>query len=180
MVPLLLTVSLAKNQPTDLNQDILGMTLLMAGSLLQGWMLFRLMQESSYLFGSRILHIILTLALVIIAFAQLILTAAGYYYSTLILQFQLAGTLYMVGSAVLLQALVIRSLNVAERRLAFTRALKKRAASKDGENVEEPNLDLATINQQSLRPAECIDDGWSVYRVVLVLERSVCPAQRAG
>ena len=151
MVPLLLTVSLAKNQPTDLNQDILGMTLLMAGSLLQGWMLFRLMQESSYLFGSRILHIILTLALVLIAFAQLILTAAGYYYSTLILQFQLAGTLYMVGSAVLLQALVIRSLNVAERRLAFTRALKKRAASKDGENIEEPNLDLATVNQQSLR-----------------------------
>ena len=151
MVPLLLTVSLAKNQPTDLNQDILGMTLLMAGSLLQGWMLFRLMQESSYLFGSRVLHIMLTLALVTIAFAQLILTAAGYYYSTLILQFQLAGTLYMVGGAVLLQALVIRSLNVAERRLAFTRALKKRAASKDGENVEEPNLDLATINQQSLR-----------------------------
>ncbi|WP_281646494.1 mechanosensitive ion channel domain-containing protein [Parendozoicomonas sp. Alg238-R29] len=151
MVPLLLTVSLAKDQPTDLNQDILGMTLLMAGSLLQGWMLFRLMQASSYLFGSRFLHIILTLALVLIAFAQLILTAAGYYYSTLILQFQLAGTLYMVGAAVLLQALVIRSLNVAERRLAFTRALKKRAASKDGENVEEPNLDLATINQQSLR-----------------------------
>lgn len=151
MVPLLLTVSLAKNQPTDLNQDILGMTLLMAGSLLQGWMLFRLMQASSFLFGSKFLHIILTLVLVLIAFAQLILTAAGYYYSTLILQFQLAGTLYMVGGAVLLQALVVRSLNVAERRLAFTRALKKRAASKDGENIEEPNLDLATVNQQSLR-----------------------------
>ena len=151
MVPLLLTVSLAKDQPTDLNQDILGMILLMLGSLFQGWILFRLMRASSYLFGSRFLHIILTLSLVLIAFAQLILTAAGYYYTTLQLQFQLAGTLYMVGAAVLLQALVIRSLSVAERRLAFTRALKKRAASKDGENVEEPNLDLATVNQQSLR-----------------------------
>ena len=151
MVPLLLAVSLANDQPTDLNQDILGMTLLMVGSLLQGWILFRLMQVSSNLFGSRFLHILLTLCLVLIAFAQLILTASGYYYTALQLQFQLAGTLYMVGTAVMLQALVIRSLSIAERRLAFTRALKKRAASKEGENIEEPNLDLATVNQQSLR-----------------------------
>ncbi len=151
MVPLLLAVSLANDQPTDLNQDILGMTLLMVGSLLQGWILFNLMRESSFLFGSRFLHVLLTLALVLIALAQLLLTASGYYYTGLQLQFQLTGTLYMVGMAVLLQALVIRSLSVAERRLAFTRALKKRAASKDGENIEEPNLDLATVNQQSLR-----------------------------
>ncbi len=151
MVPLLLTVSLAKYQPSDLNQDILGMTLLMAGSLLQGWILFKVMRSASNLFGSRFLHIVLTLALVLIALAQVILTAAGYYYSTLQLQEQLAGTLYLVGAAVLLQALVIRSLRVAQRRLAFTRALKRRAATKDGENVEEPNLDLATVNQQSLR-----------------------------
>ncbi|CAM3471684.1 mechanosensitive ion channel domain-containing protein [Parendozoicomonas haliclonae] len=151
MVPLLLAVSLANDQPTDLNQDILGMTLLMLGSLLQGWILFSLMRASSNLFGSKFLHVLLTLSLVLIAFAQLILTASGYYYTALQLQFQLAGTLYMVGAAVMLQALVIRSLNVAERRLAFTRALKKRAASKEGESVEEPNLDLATVNQQSLR-----------------------------
>ncbi len=151
MVPLLLTVSLAKDQPTDLNQDILGMILLMVGSLLQGWILYKLMRTASSLFNSSFLHVLLTLTLVSIAIAQLFLTAAGYYYSTLQLQFQLAGTLYMVGAAVLLQALVIRSLNVAERRLAFTRAMKKRAASIDGESIEEPNLDLATVNQQSLR-----------------------------
>ncbi|MCL6271198.1 mechanosensitive ion channel [Sansalvadorimonas sp. 2012CJ34-2] len=151
MVPLLLTVTLAKSQPTDLNQDILGMTLLMAGSLFQGWILFQIMRGASSLFGSRFLHVLLTLALVLIALAQLVLTAAGYYYTTLQLQEQLAGTLYLVGAAVLLQALVIRSLRVAERRLSFTRALKKRAASKDGENIEEPTLDIATVNQQSLR-----------------------------
>lgn len=151
LIPLLLTVSLANDQPTDLNQDILGMTVLMVGSLLQGTILIGLMRESGYLFGSRFLHILLTLVLIVITVGQLILTATGYYYTALQLQFKLTGTLYMVGAAVLLQALVIRSLNIAERRLAFTRALKKRAANKDGESVEEPNLDLATVSQQSLR-----------------------------
>ncbi len=151
LIPLLFTVSLANDQPTNLNQDIIGMTVMMVGSVIQGSILFRLMRQSSYLFGSRFLHVLLTLLLVTIAIGQLLLTASGYYYTALQLQFQLAGSLYMVGTAVLLQALVVRSLNVAERRLAFTRALKRRAASKDGESVEEPNLDLATVSQQSLR-----------------------------
>ena len=54
----------------------------------------------------------------------------------------------------MIQALIKRNLHVAERRLAYSRAISRRAASSeegDATSFEEPTLDLATVEQQSLR-----------------------------
>ncbi|MCY4471350.1 MAG: mechanosensitive ion channel [Kistimonas sp.] len=150
-LPLFCVAALARGQSADLNYDVLGAVFFSLAPFVQAWVLFRLMRSGRHFLGSRMLRQVFGGALVLVAMIQPVLTVMGYYYTALYLQMQLVVTLCLVGGAILVQALVLRSLHVAERRLAFTRALRKRAASQDGENLEVPNLDLATISKQSLR-----------------------------
>ncbi|GAA4651744.1 mechanosensitive channel MscK [Kistimonas scapharcae] len=154
MVPLFFVVSLAKGQSTELEHDLIGMLLLMTGSLLQAWIIISMVKTSDELLGSKMLNFLILSGLVVVSLGQMALTASGYYYTALQMQHQLVGTLLLVGVTVMIQALIKRNLHVAERRLAYSRAISRRAASsEEGDSVsfEEPTLDLATVEQQSLR-----------------------------
>ena len=150
-LPLFGVAVLARSQSAELDYDVLGIVLFALAPFYQASVLLRLMRSGRQLLGSRILRWVLGGSLVMVALIQPVLTVTGYYYTALYLQIKLVMTLCLVGGAVLLQAFVVRSLHVAERRLAFARALRKRAANQDGESAEVPNLDIATISKQSLR-----------------------------
>ena len=98
--------------------------------------------------GGRVLFSLLPLALIAAV-------AFGYYYTALKLTDRLIDTLYLLMFWLVIEAAFVRGLSVAARRLAYQRALTKRAAAKeglDGEVItEEPTLDIEQVNQQSLR-----------------------------
>ena len=150
LVPLILIVNLAVNQARELDQDVLGMLLLMIGTIIQARFIFTLFRDLKYFLGSKILHVLITILLSGISLIQTVLIAMGYYYTALILEHQILGTLVLVAGFSLLQSLAIRSIRIGEHRLAYQRAVKKHTAT-ENRSFEEPVLDLATVNQQSLR-----------------------------
>lgn len=143
-------VNIVEKQPWELDQDILGMILLMLGTLMQVRLIYMLFKNFQYLLGSKIAHTLMFILLPGLSLVQTFLIAMGYYYTALILEHQILGTLILIGGFSLLQALAIRSINIGEHRLAYQRAVKKFTAT-DNKPFEEPALDLATVNQQSLR-----------------------------
>lgn len=150
LVPLTFLVILAENQTHELDQDIVGMILLMLGTLIQARLLFTLLQQMKHLLGSKAAHLLMMLLLPGLSLAQVCLVVMGYYYTALVLEYQILGTLALIAGFTLLQAFAIRSINIGEHRLAYQRAVKKYTAT-DNKPFEEPTLDLATVNQQSLR-----------------------------
>ena len=150
LVPMIFLVNIAEKQPWELDQDILGMILLMLGTVMQGWLIFMLLRKLHYLLGSKIAHGLMLVLLPGLSLVQAFLIAMGYYYTALILEHQILATLILIGAFSLLQALAIRSINIGEHRLAYQRAVKKFTAT-ENKPFEEPALDLATVNQQSLR-----------------------------
>ena len=91
MVPLFFVVSLAKGQSTELEHDLIGMLLLMTGSLLQAWIIISMVKTSDELLGSKLLNFMILSGLVVVSLGQMALTASGYYYTALQMQHQLVG-----------------------------------------------------------------------------------------
>lgn len=87
--------------------------------------------------------------------AMAIAVIFGYYYTVLRLTDRLVGTLYAFLIFTLLEAMLIRGLDVAAKRLAYQRALRKQQEQQteglEGETLEEPQIDLQQVNEQSLR-----------------------------
>jgi potassium efflux system protein len=150
-------VSFAEDQPTVLTDDVLGVLLLLCGFALLAWLLGRLVfrgphhdQASPFRKLVGALFILLPLALMVALFA-------GYYYTTLKLSGRLIDTLYALLIWVLLEAMLVRGLSLAARRLAWQRLQAKRDAvqqeTPDGASVavEEPELAIEDVNEQSLR-----------------------------
>jgi potassium efflux system protein len=89
--------------------------------------------------------------------ALALLAAAGYFYSAGVLALRLLDTGWLVAGAVVAQALVVRWLLVARRRVALTLALQRREAGQDTRGTgaeavpaqEEPALNLAAIDTQT-------------------------------
>ncbi len=150
VVPMTLLVVTVEKQNYELDQDVLGMMLLMIGALIQSFFMFSLLKQMKNILGSKIAHTLMLLLLPCLSLVQAILIVLGYYYTALILEYQILGTLTLVAGFMLLQAVAIRSINIGEHRLAYQRAVKKYTAT-DSKPFEEPVLDLATVNQQTLR-----------------------------
>ena len=150
LVFLVFVVNFVENQTRQLDQDVLGMIVLMLGSIVQAICIFSLLKHTRPLLGSKISHAFMLLLLPGLSLVQALLIFTGYYYSALVLEHQIIVTLLLIAGFSLLQALAIRSINIGEHRLAYQRAVKKYMAT-DNQPFEEPALDLATVNQQSLR-----------------------------
>ena len=159
LIVLVGVVAFFQDQPFVFDQSVLGVLLLLVGFAVLTWLLARIVffgpgsdQASSLskFFGALV---------ILLPFLLLIAVFAGYYYTALKLTGRLIDTLYALIVWMLLEAIVIRGLAVAARRLAWQRAKAKREAEAqapegvDGTSVpvEEPRLDLEKINQQSLR-----------------------------
>ena len=92
----------------------------------------------------------------IIPIALMVLTATGYFYTTLRLSGRWIETVYLVIIWNLLYQTVLRGLSVAARRIAWRRALARRQnlvkeGAEGAEPPEEPTIALEQVNQQTLR-----------------------------
>ncbi|MFS4689430.1 mechanosensitive ion channel domain-containing protein, partial [Klebsiella quasipneumoniae subsp. similipneumoniae] len=92
----------------------------------------------------------------IVPVALMVLTATGYFYTTLRLAGRWIETVYLVMIWNLLYQTVLRGLSVAARRIAWRRALARRQhlvkeGAEGAEPQEEPTIALEQVNQQTLR-----------------------------
>lgn len=153
---LMTVVSIASKLLGNLSKDVLGMMTVIICYLLLTIILARttFSKEARNYFNT--FRWIIAIAIILLPFSLMIATIAGYYYTSVRLTARLIDTLYTLMAWAVLEALLIRGLSVAARRIAFQRILEKRknkAQTKEGEEevVEEHVLDIQEINQQSLR-----------------------------
>lgn len=160
---LLLTavVTIAEAQPAALSEDVIGIVLLMTCLLSLSWIIGRLVfhrysNESTSVFR-RLIGLVVVLLPLLFAAALI----SGYYYTVLKLSGRLLDTLSLVLIWVLLEAVLVRGLALAARRLAWKRAQDaKQNQPKEGLDgevaTEDMLLDISQINEQSLRLARLL------------------------
>ncbi|MBF7729870.1 mechanosensitive channel MscK [Pseudomonas sp. N040] len=156
IMPLLAIATVAEHQPEYLSQDSFGMLLVMVGFILLTLLLGRLLLTGPAREHASSLRLALGGALTLLPLALVIAIGLGYYYTALKLTDRLIDTLYVVLIWIVLEAVMVRGLAVAARRLAYQRAATKREqmakeGSEGGEFIEEPKLDIEQVNEQSLR-----------------------------
>lgn len=153
---LMAVVSIASKLLGNLSQDVVGMMTVIVCYLFLTIILARttFSKEARNYFNA--FRWIIAIAIILLPLSLMIATIAGYYYTSVRLTARLIDTLYTLMAWAVLEALLVRGLSVAARRIAFQRILEKRknkAQTKEGEEeiVEEHVLDIQEINQQSLR-----------------------------
>ncbi|MCX4026394.1 mechanosensitive channel MscK [Endozoicomonas sp. SM1973] len=155
LIPLAFITAASSYLMVELDSDVIGQIPFMVASLLLSMALVRLIQPPVALFKSVLLHYLFGYFFALTPLAMVVLTLMGYFYTALTVQGLLLASLYVLLGWVIIHALIIRNLHVAARRLAFQRALEKRAASRDAEQTqevfEEPTIDIEAISSQSTR-----------------------------
>ncbi|MFK0094403.1 mechanosensitive channel MscK [Pseudomonas sp. NPDC090592] len=148
-------VAVAEHQPSALADDVLGIGVVLTCYALMAWLLSRLLLSSPAHRDTSLFRRAVGVAFTALPIALFVAVCFGYYYTALKLTDRLIYTLYLLLFWLVIEAAFVRGLSVAARRLAYQRALSKRAAAKeglDGEVItEEPTLDIEQVNQQSLR-----------------------------
>lgn len=160
-LPLTAVVIIAQAHPAALSEDVIGIVLLMSCLLLLTWIMGRLVfhrysNDSTSVFRRLIGVAVVSLPLVFAA-----VLVSGYYYTALKLSGRLLDTLSLVLIWILLEAVLVRGLALAARRLAWKRAqdAKQNQAKEWAEGevaTDDMLLDISQINTQSLRLARLI------------------------
>lgn len=153
VMPMVLVVSIAQRQLSGLADDVVGIFIVLAGFLLMSGILLRIILNQPPFFGSRVLHFIAGLLLVGLPLGLVVAVGFGYYYTALKLTGRLLDSLYIIAIWSVLQAAVIRGVDLAARRLALHRAETQHQLREgaEGEVIEEPTLALEQVNQQTMR-----------------------------
>lgn len=163
MVILLLlpATTISEHWPERLAEDRIGLLVFAAAMLCLTFLLHRLIMAWPFAKRGQLLQQVIAYSLATLPLALLAIAMAGYYYSSVKVAGRLLDSFYLMLLWLLLQAVAVRGLSVAARRLAFNRALAKRnaqleAREREGggdviEPVEEPELAVEQINAQSLR-----------------------------
>ncbi|WP_028631994.1 mechanosensitive channel MscK [Pseudomonas parafulva] len=148
-------VAVAEHQPSALADDVLGIGVVLTCYALMAWLLSRLLLSSPAHRDTSLFRKAVGVAFTALPIALFMAVCFGYYYTALKLTDRLIYTLYLLLFWLVIEAAFVRGLSVAARRLAYQRALSKRAAAKEGLDgeviIEEPTLDIEQVNQQSLR-----------------------------
>lgn len=153
-------VTLTERQPEVLAKDVFGILTLLAGYATMAWLMARLLVHKSQDARPSPLRVVIGLALALMPLTLIGALLMGYYYTALKLTGRLIDTLFVLIVWRLLEATLVRALAVAARRLDYQRAVARReAAEREGKagpvdtetTIEIPVLDVAKINQQSLR-----------------------------
>ncbi|EPC02442.1 hypothetical protein L861_08700 [Litchfieldella anticariensis FP35 = DSM 16096] len=162
LIPVLLIGNLTQEAGATLAERPTSLLLMAAGLVAMSVSMVRLIMAHTPFFGIKLFRLLLGLALATVPMIFLVLIMLGFEYTALSLVGRFIVTLYLLGLWVLVEAVVIRGLAVAARRLAYRRALaRRRAQVQEGaegglEVVEEPPLDMEQVNQQSLRLSKLI------------------------
>ena len=160
---LLLTavVTIAEAQPAALSEDVIGIVLLMICLLLLSWSIARLVFHRYSHANTSVLRRLIGVGMMLMPLIFVAALVSGYYYTALKLSGRLMDTLSLLLLWTLLEAVLVRSLALAARRLAWQRAQDaKQNQPKDGVEGEVATddmlLDISQINEQSLRLARFI------------------------
>jgi len=162
LIPIVLISDTSAGSQAELSSRPLFLLLLLVGLLAMSWILVRLILAHVPYFGLKLFRLLLGLALALVPLILAGLIALGYEYAALRLIGRFINSLYIFGLWILVEATVVRGLAVAQRRLAYRRAVaRRRAQIQEGaegglEVVEEPPLDMEQVNQQSLRLSKLI------------------------
>ncbi len=154
-------VTIAQGQPAALSEDVIGIVLLMICLLLLTWIVGRLVFHRYSSENVSVFRRLIGLVIVLMPLVFLAALVSGYYYTALKLSARLLDTLSLMLIWVLIEALLVRGLALAARRLAWQRAQDaKQNQPKDGVEgdvtTDDMLLDISQINEQSLRLARLI------------------------
>ncbi|HCB1498619.1 potassium efflux system protein [Klebsiella oxytoca] len=156
LLPLNFWAVMSELSPLHLMDDVLGQFVIFLNLLLIAVLVWPMFRESWRDKESHGLRLITVTVLSIVPIALMILTATGYFYTTLRLAGRWIETVYLVMLWNLLYQTVLRGLSVAARRIAWRRALARRQhlvkeGAEGAEPQEEPTIALEQVNQQTLR-----------------------------
>ena len=146
----------AELSPLHLMDDAIGQFVIFLNLLVIAILIWPMCRESWRDKESHGLRLATITVLAIVPVALMVLTATGYFYTTLRLAGRWIETVYLVILWNLLWHTVMRGLSVAARRIAYRRALARRQhivkeGAEGAEPVEEPAIGLDEVNQQTLR-----------------------------
>ena len=156
LLPLLFWSVMAELSPLNLMDDVLGQAIIFINLLVIAALIWPMCRESWHDKESHTMRLVTITVLAIVPIMLLVLTATGYFYTTLRLAGRWIDTVYLVIIWNLLYQTVLRGLSVAARRIAYRRAIARRQnlvkeGAEGAEPVEEPPLGLDQVNQQTLR-----------------------------
>ncbi|MTD40813.1 mechanosensitive channel MscK [Erwinia sp. CPCC 100877] len=158
LLPLLVWAVIGGHSPLHLMNDVLGQLVIFLNLLLLAGLMLPIWRDAWRDKESHTIRLVVISILLLVPIGLLVLTATGYFYTTLRLAHRWIDTVYLVIIWNLLYQTVLRGLSVAARRIAWRRALARREAmAKEGEEgaetmvEEEPPLGLDQVNQQTLR-----------------------------
>jgi potassium efflux system protein len=126
LLPLHFWSVVSELSPLHLMDDVLGQTVILLNLLLITGLVWPMFRESWRDKESHGIRLITITVLAIVPVALMVLTATGYFYTTLRLAGRWIETVYLVIIWNLLYQTVLRGLSVAARRIAYRRALARR------------------------------------------------------
>jgi len=155
MVPMTLVIAFGEEWPAQLSNDRIGLVTMVAGLIVISVMLSRAALAYPIHHYSRTLRSVATTLSGGVPLVLVGLIVAGYYFTSARLSGRMIDTFYLALLWILVDATAVRGLAVAAQRLAYKRAVAEREAEPkenvEGVEVEEPQMDLQQVNQQSLR-----------------------------
>ncbi|MGL5947809.1 MAG: mechanosensitive channel MscK, partial [Aeromonas sp.] len=157
LLPLIALSTKAVVEPSTLGNDVVGQALTIGLLALLTYLMFPISRGLMNRKGG-VQQSLIAITLAFAPAALLILVALGYYYTALKLTGRLLESFYLIIIWNLVYRASLRGLALAARRLAYRRAQaaakrsnKPLEDAEGNEKVEEKVMDLADVNQQSLR-----------------------------
>jgi len=157
LVMALVAVStVAEHQQDVLDQDVLGIGIVLFCFLTMAWLLAKLVFSEPIREHASPLRQAIGIGFIALPLGLSVAVGLGYFYTALKLSDRLIETLYLLVIWLMVEATFVRGLAVAARRLAYQRAQSKRQTQTkegvDGSDLsEEPALHIDQVNEQSLR-----------------------------
>ncbi len=157
--------------PLNLMDDVLGQLVIFFNLLLIAVLVWPMCRESWRDKESHSLRLLTITVLSIVPVALMVLTATGYFYTTLRLAGRWIETVYLVMIWNLLYQTVLRGLSVAARRIARRRALARASTSGEGRGGRRRAAGRANYRSRAGQPADAahhhVGDGRAVRGDVL-------------
>jgi potassium efflux system protein len=157
VMALVAVVRVAEQQPSGLAEDVIGIIIVLTCYGLMVWLLQRLLLRGPTRENASAFRIFTGILFSLLPLGLFLAVCFGYYYTALKLSDRLIDTLYLLLIWLIAEAVFVRGLAVAARRLAYQRAIAKRTAQTAEDNegteiqIETPTLDIDQVNLQSLR-----------------------------
>lgn len=157
VMALVAVVTVAEHQPSSLSDDVIGIAVVLTCYGLMIWLLQKLLLRGPARENASSFRMFIGVLFSMLPLGLFLAVCFGYYYTALKLSDRLIDTLYLLLIWLIVEAVFVRGLSVAARRLAYQRATAKREAqtTEDSEGteiqLEAPTLDIEQVNQQSMR-----------------------------